>query len=189
MHPAGIKFGLSHDLLQLKRADVIVSDPFFEAISAVARRRIQRNNRLTGSDLWDPIVSAGLRKVFVSSTAPHSEVVPFFTGLDRVIGTSLIPIAERANVGKRLGRDLILADAFWNEFNDRIKKLEFDRDMVQNRRLCFRACCNAVRALCARHDPGNSRHADLLALHAFNILDSAGCLEITVFFRTARPSH
>ena len=66
MHPAGIKFGLSHDLLEFRGADVVVSDRFFERISAAARRRIERNNRLTGLDLWDPVVSAGIREVLRS---------------------------------------------------------------------------------------------------------------------------
>jgi hypothetical protein len=189
VHPAGIKFGLSHDLLEFRGADVVVSDRFFERISAAARRRIDRNNRLTGLDLWDPVVSAGIRDVLQSFTDPHTEYVPFFTGLDRVIRTTLIPFAEKSKVGRRLGREFGLENLFWTEFDQRLKKLDLSRDMVQTRRLCFRACCNAVRFLCAQNDPANVRHADLLALCAYNILNSAGHLEITVFFRTAGPKN
>jgi hypothetical protein len=187
MHPAGIKFGLEHNLLEFRRADVVVADRFFEALSTAARRRIQHNNRLAGTDLWDQVVSAGLRKVFYSTTARHTEVVPFFTGLDRVIHTTLIPLAERAKVGKRMGRDILLQDSFWTEFNARVKKLALTRDMVQSRRLCFRACCNAVKALCTVNDPGNLKHADLLGICAYTLLDAAGCIEITVFFQTVKP--
>ncbi|HLH31167.1 MAG TPA: hypothetical protein VKY31_08185, partial [Terriglobia bacterium] len=162
---------------------------FFEEVSAAARRKLAHHNRLAGTDLWDSVVSAGLRKVFFSTTAPHTEVTPFFTGLDRVVRTSLIPIAERAKVGTRLGREIGLGDSFFAEFDERIKKLDISRDMAQNRRSCFRACCNAVTALCARHAPEDLKHADLLSICAYEILNSAGCLEITVFFELTRRKN
>ncbi len=189
MHPAGIKFGLTHDLLQLRRADVVLSDRFFESISEEARRRIRRKNRLTGTDLWDDVINGGLARIFQTFTAPRFESTPFFTGIDRIVGQTLMPLAERAHLGRKLGRDFLLGKTFCDTFDARIKKLDLTRDMTQTRRLCFKACCTVVRELCTENDPSNVRHADLLAVYAFYLLNRANWLEITVFFRTARPSN
>jgi hypothetical protein len=187
VHPSGIKFGLSRDLLQLRGADVVVSDRFFELMSDVARRRIRTNNRLSAVDLWDEVVHFGLGSLLPQFSAPHSESVPFFMGLDRVVYITLMPLAERMRLGRRIGKDFLFGNEFNSEFDNRIKKLELSRDMMQSRRLLFRACCNAVSSLCRQYSPDDLRHADLLALYAFHKWSAAGCLEITVFLRTARP--
>ena len=54
MHPGGIKFGLSQDLLELRGADVVVSARFLENISAIARRWIRRRKRAMPQ--WEDIV-------------------------------------------------------------------------------------------------------------------------------------
>ena len=48
MHPAGIKFGLSHGLLELNGADVVLSGAFLESISEMARRKVRRRKRVMG---------------------------------------------------------------------------------------------------------------------------------------------
>src|SRR5438094_9930606 len=114
MHPAGIKFGLSHGLLELNGADVVLSGAFLESISEMARRKVRRRKRAMGS--WDEAVSAGLRKVFVSSTAPRQEVTPFFTGLDRMIMQSLMPTAEKPKTGHRIGTYYVTSNMCFAKF-------------------------------------------------------------------------
>jgi hypothetical protein len=187
VHPAGIKFGLSEGLLQLRGADVVVSDQLFEALSAEARRRIKLGRRVDGYLIWDHVVNRGLCRVFQQTSAPRQEVVPFFMALDRVIRESLMPLADRAQIGRKIGRDFIAQAAFDDEFRNRIVRLDFAHDVAQARRLLFRECCDTVRALCAQHDPENTPHADLLALFMFNFLHTTGSIEIIARLRTARP--
>jgi len=187
VHPAGIKFGLSEGLLQLRGADVVVSDQLFESISSEARRRIKLGRRVDGSLIWDHVVNRGLCKVFQQTSAPRQEVVPFFMALDRVIRESLMPLAERAQIGRKIGRDFIAQPAFDDEFRDRILRLDFGHDVTVARKLLFRESCDTVRMLCAQHDPENTQHADLLALFMFNFLHTTGSIEIIARLRTARP--
>lgn len=187
MHPAGIKFGLSNDLLQLRRADVVVSDPLLESISAEARRRIHEGEPVTGTDIWDEVVNEGLANVFERTDAPRQEVVPFFMGLDRVVCESLMPFAERAGIGRKIGREFLIERAFWDEFGEQIRRLELSQDMIAVRKLFFRECRNTVKTLCALHDPDSTRHADLVAMFVFNNLHASGGLEILERLRTAKP--
>lgn len=83
MHPAGLKFGLTHGLLELDGGRVVLSPPLVESISAMARRKVQRRKRVLW--IWDEAVAAGLRNVLVRIDAPRQEYVPFYTGLDRII--------------------------------------------------------------------------------------------------------
>ena len=93
MHPAGIKFGLSHGLLELDGSRVVLSSQLIESISEMARRKVQRRKRVLW--IWDEAVTAGLRKLLpVQILAPRQEYVPFYTGLDRVIFETLGPIAQ-----------------------------------------------------------------------------------------------
>lgn len=187
MHPAGIKFGLSLDLLQLRGAAVVVADQLLESISVEARRRIHEGEPVTGTDIWDEVVNEGLGKVFERTDAPRQEVVPFFLGLDRVLSETLMPLAERAGMGRKIGREFLIDKAFWDEFGERIRGLQLTDDMIEARKLFFRECCNTVRILCVQHDPDNARHADLPALFVFNDLNATGALTILERLRTAKP--
>jgi hypothetical protein len=187
VHPAGIKFGLSVGLLQLRGAEVVVSDQLLESVSAQARRRIKLGKRVPPTYIWDHVVNHGIRNVFEQTNAPRQEVVPFFTGLDRVLSETLMALAERAGMGRKIGREFLTGKAFWDEFGERIQKLELSQNMIEVRKLFFLECCNAVKFLCAEHDPDNARHADLLALFMFNLLDASGGLTILERLRTAKP--
>jgi hypothetical protein len=191
MHPAGIKFGLEYKMLEFRGSDVVVTGEFLEHMSEAARRRVQKNNRLTGEDLWEEVVHAGVEKLFPRNgvTNRRSEVTPFFTGLNRVASTTLIPLAEKAKVGRRLGRDLIPEDRFTPEFGTRIGRFKIGNDMVQNRRICFRICRDTVRSLFAENDPENIRHADLLAIRVYEFLVSSGVLNVTLFFEAVKQRH
>src|SRR5947208_16188826 len=95
MHPAGIKFGLSHGLLELSGAGVLLSPPLLESISEMARRKVRRRKRV----IWicDDAVTAGLREVLVRIDSSRQEVVPFSTGMDRSIILTMMHIAENVN--------------------------------------------------------------------------------------------
>ena len=189
MHPAGIKFGLSSGLLELHRADVIVSEQLLESISREARRRIKIGRRVPAVYIWDHVVSHGIRNVFESTTAPRQEVVPFFTGLDRILNETLMVLAEKAEIGRKIGREFLTGRVFWDEFGHRIRRLELSDNIEEVRKLFFLECCNAVRFLCKQHDPDNFRHADLVALFMFNCLHRSGSIEIIARLRTAKPRH
>lgn len=189
MHPAGIKFGLSAGLLEFRRADVVVSDHLLESISKEAKRRIKIGRRVPAIYIWDHVVSHGIRNVFESTTAPRQEVVPFFTGLDRVLNETLMFLAEKADIGRKVGREFLIGRVFWDDFGERIHKLQLSDNIDEVRKLFFLECCEVVRALCKRHDPENSRHADLIALFMFNSLHTTGSIDIIARLRTAKPRH
>lgn len=189
MHPAGIKFGLSTGLLELRRADVVVSEQLLESISREAQRRIKIGKRVPAIYIWDHVVSHGLRNVFESTTAPRQEVVPFFTGLDRILNETLMFLAEKAKIGRKIGREFLTGRVFWDEFGERTRKLQLGDDLDEVRKLFFLECCDVIRFLCKEHDPENSRHADLIALFMFNCLHRTGSIEIMARLRTAKPRH
>ena len=74
MHPAGIKFGLSHGLLELSGAGVVLSPPLLESISEMARRKVRRRKRVIW--IWDEAVSAGIRKVLVRESSTVTDNTP-----------------------------------------------------------------------------------------------------------------
>ena len=127
--------------------------------------------------------------MFESTTAPRQEVVPFFTGLDRILSETLMFLAEKANIGRKIEREFLTGKVFWDEFGDRIRRLQLGDDLDEVRKLFFLECCDVVRFLCKQHDPENSRHADLIALFMFNCLHRAGSIEIMARLRTAKPRH
>ncbi len=186
MHPGGIKFGLSTGLLELRSADVVVSDRLLESVSKEARRRIKIGKRVPAIYIWDHVVSHGIRNVFEPTNAPRQEVVPFFTGLDRVLCETLMFLAEKAAIGRKIGREFLIGNLFWDEFGERVRSLPLsDKKGVQ--KLFFLECCKTVRSLCVMFDVENIRHADLIALFIFNSLHNSGALAILEHLRTAKP--
>src|SRR2546425_2203289 len=120
MHPAGIKFGLSHGLLELSGAGVVLSPLFLESIAEMARRKVRRRKRVVW--IWDEAVGAGIRKMFVSSTAPRQEIVPFFTGLDRIVLQTMMPIAEKAKIGHRHGAHFFSDWTFYSRYRQDVRR-------------------------------------------------------------------
>ena len=169
MHPAGIKFGLSHGLLELRGADVVLSSAFLESISELARHKIQRRKRVMG--IWDEVVHGGLCKHLVSTTAPRQEVVPFFTGLDRIVLETLMPMAEAAGIGRREGRSFFADRSFWFRFRQDVRRPHMRQEPGQAWRLHFRETYAVIKQLCAEHTPENLRHVELLALCQLNSWD------------------
>ena len=162
MHPAGIKFGLSHGLLELSGAGVVLSPPLLESISEIARRKVRRRKRVIW--IWDEAVSAGIGKVLVRITAPRQEFVPFFTGLDRMIFETLMPIAEKAKIAERNGRYFSAERTFYRRFRQDIRRPHMRLEANAAWRLHFRETYAMIKKLLAEYSPENIRHAELLAL-------------------------
>jgi hypothetical protein len=162
MHPAGIKFGLSHGLLELSGADVVLSQQFLESISEMARRKIRRRKRV--SWIWDEAVTAGLHNVLLTIDAPRQEYVPFFTGLDRIIFQTMIGIAEKAKIAERHGRYFHAERTFYRRFRQDVRRPHMRLEASAAWRLHFRETYAMIKQLLAEHSPENIRHAELLAL-------------------------
>jgi hypothetical protein len=163
MHPAGIKFGLSHGLLELSGAEVVLSDRLLESISEMARRKIRRRKRVLW--IWDEAVTAGLRQVLYEIDAPRWEYVPFYTGLDRIIFQTLGAIAEKAKIAARYSGGHFLADpTFYRRFRQDIRRPHMRLEANLAWRLHFRETYAMIKQLLGEYCPENMRHAELLAL-------------------------
>ena len=162
MHPSGIKFGLSHGLLELNGAGVVLSPPLLESISEMARRKVRRRKRVIW--IWDEAVTAGLRKVLVRIDAPRQEVVPFYTGLDRIIFETMMPIAEKAKIAERYGKHFFSECTFYRKFRNDIRRPHMRLEANLAWRLHFRETLALIRQLLAEYSPEDMRHAELLAL-------------------------
>lgn len=163
MHPAGIKFGLSHGLLELRGADVVLSGRLLENISELARRKVQRRKRVVW--VWDDAVNAGVRDLLpIVLDAPRQEFVPFFTGLDRIIFETMGPIAEKARIAARYGRRFYSEPTFYRKMRQDIQRPHMRLEPTLSYRLHFRETLAVVRELLAQHSPQDARHAELIAL-------------------------
>ena len=162
MHPAGIKFGLSHGLLELSGAGVVLSPPLLESISQMARRKVRRRKRVIW--IWDEAVTAGLREVLVRIDASRQEVVPFCTGLDRIIFETMMPIAEKAKIAERYGKHFSSEHTFYKKFRNDIRRPHMRLEANLAWRLHFRETLALIRQLLAEYSPEDMRHAELLAL-------------------------
>ena len=155
MHPAGIKFGLSHGLLQLSGDGAVLSPPLLESISEMARHKVRRRKRVIW--IWDEAVTAGLRKVLVRIDAPRQEVVPFCTGLDRIIFETMMPIAEKAKIAERYGKHFSSEHTFYRKFRNDIRRPHMRLEANMAWRLHFRGDVGAHQTVARRIQPG--RHA------------------------------
>src|SRR2546427_11225714 len=188
MHPAGIKFGLSHGLLQLSGDGAVLSPPLLESISEMARHKVRRRKRVIW--IWEEAVAAGLRKVLVRIDAPRQEVVPFYTGLDRIIFETMMPIAEKAKIAERYGKHFFSEHMFYKKFRNDIRRPHMRLEANLAWRLHFRETLALIRQLLAEYSPEDSGHAELLALCQINNWDlSPTKRTIEYFLREGTPRH
>jgi hypothetical protein len=166
MHPSGIKFGLSQGLLELNGNDLVVSSPFRERISELARHWVRRRKRVLC--IWDFVVTNALHDMPYSlEGARPRDYVPFYTGLDRAVLQSMMPIAEEVGMGHRW-----LQRHFDSEgVREQLHK-DTRRCSASGRngywRLHFRKIYTVVIGLCKENAPLHLRHAELLALCELN---------------------
>jgi hypothetical protein len=172
MHPAGIKFGLTHNLLQLRGSQVLLSDKLLERMSAAARRQL-RNKRIDGSDLLDDVITRGLAKMRLNILNPNrGELTSFYTKVDMIVFETMYLYAEAAGIAYRQGRTYYFTREFGGEL---IKRKQFWRRASEeygSTKILFLACYDAVVARCEKVIPEHARHAELLALCMFRIYDA-----------------
>jgi hypothetical protein len=167
MHPAGIKFGLTHNLLQLSGANVVLSDQLLEHVSAAARRQLH-GKRIDAGDLMEDVINRGLSKMNLAVTGtPRGEYTSFFVKVDIALFDTMYPYAERAGIGYRNGRTFFFSREFATELYARKNILRRAGDAYGYKKVLFLACYDSVVARCKRVLPGEARHADLLALCMF----------------------
>jgi len=163
MHPAGMKFGLTLGLLELKGDGVVLSPALLENISAMARRKVRRRKRVTW--IWDDAVTAGLQRMMpVIIKAPRHEYVPFYTGFDRIVFETMMPIAEKAKIAERHGRYFFSEHTFYRKMRQDIRRPHMRLEANLAWRLHFREVLGLIRQLLAEYSPEDMRHAELLAL-------------------------
>jgi hypothetical protein len=166
MHPAGIKFGLSHGLLELNGADVVLSSLLLENISETARLRIQKRKRVTW--IWEEAVHVGIQRVLVPGRVRRKEMNSFFAGLDRIVFQTMGPIAEKAKIAERYGRYFHAEHTFYRKMRTDIHRPHMRLEASLAWRLMFRETYTLIRTLLVEYSPENIRHAELLALCQFD---------------------
>jgi hypothetical protein len=57
-------------------------------------------------------------------------------------------LAERAQLGRKIGRDFLIGNGFWHDVGERVRRLNLPEDLEQVRKLLFLGCCETVRSLC-----------------------------------------
>lgn len=182
MHPAGIKFGLSQGLLALSGADVVLSPALLEAISEIARKKVQRRKRVVW--IWDEAVNGAIQKFLFVIPAPRQEYVPFFMGLDRIVFETMGPIAQKAQIATRYGRHFYADPLFYRKFRRDVRRPHMRLEETLSWRLHFRETYAVIKALLAEHSPENMRHAELLTLCQIDSWDhSPNKLTIEDFLR------
>ena len=172
MHPAGIKFGLTHNMLQLDGPEVVLSDKLLEHMSSAARRQL-RDKRIDGSDLLDDVITRGMAKMkLVIKDANRGESTSFFTKVEMIVFATMYPYAEAAGIGYRQGRTFYFTRDFASELMNRKKVWRPVGEEYGYQKVLFLACYDAVLARCEKVIPKHARHAELLALCMFKVYDA-----------------
>ena len=166
MHPSGIEFGLSQGLLELNGDDVVVSGPFRERISEIARRWVRRRKRVLC--IWDFVVTGALHDMpyTLAGTRPR-DYVPFYTGLDRAVLQTMMPIAEEVGMGHRWLKRNFRSDGVWEQRRKDMRQCP-GAGINGYWRVEFRRIYSVVIGLCKENAPAHLRHAELLALCELN---------------------
>src|SRR5579871_6096385 len=171
MHPAGIKFGLENDLLQLDGESVIFSDTLLEHLSTAARRQLH-GKRIDGSELLDHVIDRAFGKMQLDlANSERGGYNSFYSRLDVVLFDTMFPYAERAGIGYRSGPTFYFTRDFGTELYARKAVLRQAREIYGDTKVLFLACYESVLDRCKKVTPEDSRHADLLALCMWKAYD------------------
>lgn len=170
MDPAGIKFGLSHNLLQLDGAGLVIAPEVLEGISDMARRLMLTGSPLLGTDFGDHVIGDGIQHLLlpiIERGVDESELIAFLKGLSLVLCDTLIPIAVQCHVGQlRSPEQFFPTDEFLSDLTDNAFEATAKADDMHRR--YFDICRATVTVYFARHDPASMKHADLLTLFLMN---------------------
>jgi len=170
MKRAGIKFGLSRNLLQLDGAAVIVTEEVLDAISELAGRQV-----LTGSADFESHFPYHLISEVIPQVLPprelekdvEAEIDSFCKVIGRALYDTLTALGVRAHIGFLCDSTFVGTDEFMGDLEDGIQATA---EAVENfNQLYFEVCRSTVSAYFARHDPASTRRADLYTLFLMNI--------------------
>ena len=179
MHPAGVQFGLSRGLLQLRGEEVLLSDELLEAISIEAQMHLlRRRPPIDGNFLVDITVQAAQAALQDRPGGSRQEVVPFFASLNRTMYYTFCRVAERAGLARKEPRRLMTDPEFWHQFSERAVdiKIKPGKSIARIQKSLFKICHEIVKQRYAQNDPDNARHSDLIALFMFNFWNATGLL-------------
>ena len=182
MHPSGVQFGLSRGLLQLRGEEVLLSDQLLETISLEAQTHLQLGRPpIQGNFLVDITVRAAQDALGNQHQGRREEIVPFYANLNRTMYYTLCRVAERAGLAHKEPRRLLTNPDFWNEFSTKAvdANIKPGKSPAKIQKALFKVCHQIVRERYAKNDPGNVRHADLIALFMFNFWNVSGLLPMT----------
>src|SRR5579864_4587420 len=117
MHTAAVQFGLSRGVLQLRGAEVLLSDALLETISDQARLHIQQGRPpIQGNFLVDITVRAAQDALRNQHQGRREEIAAFYASLNRTMYYTLCRVAERAGLAQKEPDRLLTAPDFWEEF-------------------------------------------------------------------------
>ena len=182
MHPSAVQFGLPRGLLQLRGEEVLVSDQLLETISLEAQTHLQLGRPpIQGNFLVDITVRAAQDALGNQHQGRRDEIVPFYANLNRTMYYTLCRVAERAGLAHKEPRRLLTNPDFWDEFSTKAvdANIKPGKSPAKIQKALFKVCHQIVRERYAKNDPGNVRHADLIALFMFNFWNAMGLLPIT----------
>src|SRR5215467_13895211 len=179
MHPSGVQFGLSRELLQLRGEEVLLSDSIVEVISLEAQMYIHLGKPpIDGNFLVEMTVRAAQEALGNDQNARRQEFVPFFAHLNRVMYYTLSRVAERAGLAHKEPERLITDPGFWKDFSEAAVdvKVKPGKSIADLQKSLFKVCLKLVKKRYAENDAEDARHADLIALFLFNFWNATGLL-------------
>jgi len=169
MDPAGIKFGLSRNLLQLDGAGIVMAADVLDAISELARRQTLTGPRF-GTDFPHLLIANGIRQVLpprVLNKDVEEELESFCKGISRVLYDTLTALGVRTHIGYLSGSTFMATEEFLDDLEDNGFEATAEAEDIHRR--FFGICRATVTVYFDRHDPANTRHADLVTLFVMNL--------------------
>jgi hypothetical protein len=97
MDPAGLKFLLSRNLLQLDGADIIIAADLLDAVSDLARHQMVTGSPRFGTDFLHLLLADGIRQVLpprVLEKDVEEELDSLCKGIGRVLDDTLITLCR-----------------------------------------------------------------------------------------------
>ena len=181
MHPSGVQFGVSRGLLQLRGEEVLLSDQLLETISHQSQMHLHVGRPpIRVNFLVDITVRAAHDALGSQHQGQREETVPFFASLNRTMYYTLCRVAERAGLGQKELRRFLTNPDFWEEFTTKAVTANIkNKSVAKVQKALFKVCHQIVKEWYAKNDPGNVRHADLVALFVFNFWNATGLLPMT----------
>ena len=170
MDPAGVKFGLSRNLLQLDGGGIVMAADVLDAISELARRQTLTGSPEFGTDFPHLLIANGIRQVLPTRELKkdvEEELQSFCKGISRVLYDTLTALGVRAHIGYLSGSTFLATEEFLDDLEDGGFEATAEAEDIHRR--FFEICRATVTVYFDRHDPANTKHADLVTLFVMNL--------------------